>query len=353
MDCKAVDYGFGKHADDLSHQQLRSAMKYFYISQPLYKVGICSTKLSILTLYSRVFTVAPFLRINLAVKVVVIVYSTVFLFLTIFQCMPVRKAWMKDDVPGTCISNMGQWFSFAIINIISDLVIIALPLPLIRRLHLPRGQKIGLSLLFGLGATVKATQWTAIELNVAIVCASLPALKAPFSRLFPRFLSSGPGFSSSQHSYPVDNGHGHNPYALNNSLKGSPTSQEHSTSHFSFSKVFWPAAERRERWPGVRTHIRTLSNGDGNGHKNRTGYGNAPSPFPIPDLGSEEMIVPRKSGSRPSSFSPEAGSRRDSVIENGHEYPRDGIVKTTVVSVQYEDQNGNGYEGDDGKETDV
>lgn len=41
-----------------------------------------------------------------------------------------------------------------------------------------------------IAANVSAAIWSAVEVNVAIICASLPSLKACISRLFPRFFST-------------------------------------------------------------------------------------------------------------------------------------------------------------------
>lgn len=69
---------------------------------------------------------------------------------TIFQCVPIARAWNKD-LSGFCVQPTAQWYSFAVFNILAELIIFFLPMPLIRKLQLPRQQKIGLFVIFALG----------------------------------------------------------------------------------------------------------------------------------------------------------------------------------------------------------
>ena len=69
---------------------------------------------------------------------------------TILQCIPVEKAWNKA-IPGTCVQPTAQWYSFAGLNMIAELLMFFLPMPMIKKLQLPRQQKIGLFLIFLVG----------------------------------------------------------------------------------------------------------------------------------------------------------------------------------------------------------
>lgn len=52
---------------------------------------------------------------------------------------------------GTCVNESAAWFSIAIINIVTDLMIIALPMPVISRLKLAKKQKRLLIGVFAFG----------------------------------------------------------------------------------------------------------------------------------------------------------------------------------------------------------
>ena len=53
--------------------------------------------------------------------------------------------------PGTCTVIEAQFVSTASLNILIDLVLLLLPLPVLWRLHITKRQKIGLMAVFILG----------------------------------------------------------------------------------------------------------------------------------------------------------------------------------------------------------
>jgi hypothetical protein len=69
---------------------------------------------------------------------------------TILQCVPLERAWNKS-VPGWCVQPTAQWYSFAGLNISVEVIMFILPMPMIKKLRLPRQQKVGLFFIFALG----------------------------------------------------------------------------------------------------------------------------------------------------------------------------------------------------------
>lgn len=69
---------------------------------------------------------------------------------TIFQCVPIARAWNKY-IHGFCVQPTAQWYSFATLNISAEVIMFFLPMPMIKKLQLPRQQKIGLFIIFALG----------------------------------------------------------------------------------------------------------------------------------------------------------------------------------------------------------
>lgn len=78
------------------------------------------------------------------------------LLVTIFQCLPVNAVWDRFKDPSlmsACTVNLNQFFNGnSIPNIVTDAMIIVLPMPFIWQLHLPKSQKIALTNVFILGA---------------------------------------------------------------------------------------------------------------------------------------------------------------------------------------------------------
>jgi hypothetical protein len=188
----------------------------FYLDQIFYKLTINLTKLSILCLYLRIFTQPWFRHTCWSCVIVVSAYALASIVATIFQCIPLPHLWDKTTYPiATCINVTAFWYANAIYNVITDIVILASVPGVVWKLKLPFRQKLGLTVVFGLGLFVCATSilrmttldqsskaldltqgtllstiWTTIEASTAIVCACLPMLRTPVQRLVPRLFPS-------------------------------------------------------------------------------------------------------------------------------------------------------------------
>lgn len=110
-------------------------------------------RLSVLCFYLRIFPQETFRRIVYAVIVVNILYSTAFIFVSIFQCIPVRAAWGRWDgtLQAACVNvNVLGWAS-GVINIFLDVVVLVVPLPRLAKLVMSWERKAHLLIMFGLG----------------------------------------------------------------------------------------------------------------------------------------------------------------------------------------------------------
>ena len=151
--------------------------------------------------------------------------------LNIVQCQPV-SAVFKSPIPqgAVCTDIVTLFISSAPVNIITDLAILFLPMPILTGMRLPRKQKIILIITFSFGAFVaivdvvriaylqnafqvrlaelnQATtqtrsreegdfswyaslsfMWSAIEVHVGIICACVPSLKPLAHRFLPSIL---------------------------------------------------------------------------------------------------------------------------------------------------------------------
>ena len=73
-----------------------------------------------------------------------------YLFVDIFQCVPRRKIW-DPTVPGKCISVHVLLIAPAGINIVSDCLILVLPIYLISRLQMTLKNKLAIVAIFSSG----------------------------------------------------------------------------------------------------------------------------------------------------------------------------------------------------------
>ncbi|KAF2844992.1 hypothetical protein T440DRAFT_409009 [Plenodomus tracheiphilus IPT5] len=204
----AIVHGYGKHKRDLSVDELRTCLKFFWIAQTPYKIVVCLNKTSVILLYKRIFITRHFQWLCYAALAIVVGSGVATTFATIFQCVPLERSWNKA-IEGTCIDSSKFWLANAVLNISTDVLVLALPIREIFKLQLKLQEKIMVYGLFFLGGIVTATSvlrvtavansvrnqqdqtfnfiprgvWTLIEANLGIICACLTVLKRPAQRL--------------------------------------------------------------------------------------------------------------------------------------------------------------------------
>ncbi|KAK8080936.1 hypothetical protein PG997_008754 [Apiospora hydei] len=115
-----------------------------WISEFTYVPAIGLTKICLLLFFLRVFPARRFRHACHGTIAFVIAFSIATFTVTIFSCAPVRYFYLgwAGDTAGTCIDINAFWFSQATVNIVTDLWIMALPIPQIFKLDLERKKKI-------------------------------------------------------------------------------------------------------------------------------------------------------------------------------------------------------------------
>jgi fucose permease len=195
-----------------------------------------ATKTSILLLYHSLSEGNKFFRYaTLATLAVANLAGLALTFLNVFQCRPL-SATFQTPIPADayCQDIVTLYLSSAPVNIITDLAILFLPMPILTSMRLPRKQKTILVITFGFGFFVAVVDvirivylqgaslhrftelsqngqnsgngieqrnqtdvpwyasfsfmWSAIEVNVGIMCSNVPGLKPLVSRFMPYIL---------------------------------------------------------------------------------------------------------------------------------------------------------------------
>lgn len=118
-----------------------------HISEVLYVAIQISVKVSILLFYIRVFP-QQFIKVTSWILIMgTVVHGTVFIFLVAFRCDPIHATW--TIVPtAKCLSFEVISIVGAVSSLVEDLVILALPLPILVRLNMRLPQRIVLVMLF-------------------------------------------------------------------------------------------------------------------------------------------------------------------------------------------------------------
>ena len=120
---------------------------------PCYNMSLSLTKLSITFQYMRIFTTPRIRRFCWIMVGILVVYGLWTVIGSALMCIPAQTFWRAQDYPnGKCLDQKIFWFTNASLNIATDVLIFAIPMPLLGALQLPKRQKIGLMVVFGFGA---------------------------------------------------------------------------------------------------------------------------------------------------------------------------------------------------------
>lgn len=115
------------------------------------------TKLSLLTFYLQL---SPQKWFRMAVWIslgVVGVYTVVITTMLLFHCSPVHKAFNPTVLEGGCIDIAILFIATAVSNIVTDVILFVLPIPMVLHLRMGIGQKIGAIIVFGIGTVTVVT----------------------------------------------------------------------------------------------------------------------------------------------------------------------------------------------------
>ncbi|KAF2996249.1 hypothetical protein E8E13_003882 [Curvularia kusanoi] len=210
-----VKHGLGRHIEAVNLENTITSLKALYASIVFYVFGLFFTKMSIYFQFLRLSVEQP-IRIFCWVSIwFTVAVGIEALFTGVLQCLPVARFW-DFRIPGKCLNTTALYFTNAAILIVQDISCVVLPFFILRQLTMPRKEKISVMLVLCLGGfgaiasicrlhsvyvlttstditwdNTGLVSWTDIELNVGIICASLPTLRAFIIKIWPTaFLSS-------------------------------------------------------------------------------------------------------------------------------------------------------------------
>lgn len=276
--CVAVKFGLGKHKADIADSSFGTLREAEYAFSILYNPALMLTKTSIVVFYLSVMSkdVDPVFKwCNWLTLALVNLAGAALTLYNIFQCRPVAAGYQyPTPADGKCTDIVTLYLSSAPVNIITDIAILFLPMPILTGMRLPRKQKIILVVTFSFGAFVAVVDviriaylqsaalnrfklvkgvsgtntrvveqndfswyaslsfmWSAVEVCIGIICACVPSLKPLFLRFLPSFIrDAGDDLMASDS---IDSEAADKPPAVNN------------TSQTEVSMVTNPAAFRR------------------------------------------------------------------------------------------------------------
>ncbi|KAK4182848.1 hypothetical protein QBC35DRAFT_467775 [Podospora australis] len=199
--------GLGFAMGTLTFDNMQNQIKITLSIQCTYYACVTFVKFSILCMYLRLFAAADNLR-RTAIGLIVFhaLFFVVCLSVTLAQCQPIGKMWdLLGELKGTCINTTAFFYFTSSFNILTDIIILGLPIKTLLGINRPQKEKIALVSIFGIGTFATITSiirlhtiytytlavdpfqegilvnlWSVLEVNVAIICATAPALKPLF-----------------------------------------------------------------------------------------------------------------------------------------------------------------------------
>jgi len=220
--CFVIYGGVGRHFTYWEENNPTVATNYFkYLLAVSFYYFFCVAwpKLAILALYLRLFTLKPY-RITVWCLIGVVVTTGIICpIMSLNLCHPFEYNWNRT-IPGWCLDEQSFYRWGSLPNIITDVAMLILPLPIVWKLQTSYKLKLGLTVAFSTGSLGLATSilrfsnffqggsavedgtwssvdlmiWTLVEPNVYLIAACLPTYRPIFMHLLRNtpLVSQGP-----------------------------------------------------------------------------------------------------------------------------------------------------------------
>ncbi|KAF3172517.1 hypothetical protein TWF225_005183 [Orbilia oligospora] len=203
------------HQWDLTYNEFKGYLQWLWGCELLYPIALFLVRNSLLIFYwSLVPSRSSAVRAHLIFRNAVIVFFfvnlacvSVSLGTIIFQCKPI--AYWNDPIGAECIDRSASFIAGGILIIITDVMTLLLPVPIIWKLKLPVRSRLGVIGIFSLGlfaciasinriilasevtnstngdvtytnAINGSGTWSLLEVNIGIIASCVPAIKALF-----------------------------------------------------------------------------------------------------------------------------------------------------------------------------
>ena len=228
-----ADLGLGQDIWTVPFENITKILKVYYFDEDLYLTCLPLVKISMLLFYLRIFPQRWFRIACFVTMAACVGYAIAFLLVSVFQCRPIPMAWENwhGEMRGVCNDINAQGWTSAAINVVLDIIVLGLPLPVIAKLQLNKRKKALFSLMFCVGFLVTIISilrlqvlasfggsnftckflrsshsqgpvpltshqggyravgyWSTTETDLAIICACMPGIRALIMTVWPRVM---------------------------------------------------------------------------------------------------------------------------------------------------------------------
>ncbi|KAI0554236.1 hypothetical protein F4679DRAFT_579845 [Xylaria curta] len=147
----AVFFSEGRHS--LFVTNVPGFSQVYVVAITGYALCVILTKISILCFYRRIFSPVKSLKYSSwALGIFIMAYNVALVLVTALQCIPLSALWTGE--PAKYINTLPPFTMLRVINVVTDVIILILPVRQVLKLYLSRIRRIQLSGIFLLGALV-------------------------------------------------------------------------------------------------------------------------------------------------------------------------------------------------------
>jgi hypothetical protein len=215
----SIIHGAGRHMGDIPLEDLPKGLKLNFISQPIYLIAICVTKLAVGATLLRIASTKFYRHLIIGIMAFMTIYTIACFFTVVLQCTDIRTLW-DPSIPANCWPQStlkGLSYTNVALNILTDLLLaLVIPIPMLWNLNVNRRTRFSLIFALSLGAFACAAAfikvgflvnygktgdwlwdsrdisiWTVMECNTGIIAGSLPALRPIFKKILGTSLGYG------------------------------------------------------------------------------------------------------------------------------------------------------------------
>ncbi|KAF6825706.1 hypothetical protein CPLU01_10129 [Colletotrichum plurivorum] len=226
--------GLGHHTWEMSIETYQKQALISYIVAAVFICANGATKASLFFAYLKISPLPWYRRSIIAGIVMVSTYTIVIASMLLFGCQPIRANWDPYVAADSRLNSAMLYMAIATSNILSDVVLFLIPIPMILRLQMRPVVKVGAMVMFGVGTLTVTTSvvrmvylqpllrtqdvswvaapanvWSFVEVNLFIICGSMPTLRRFFRAIAPKWVGQS---SHNSQSKPTQSG-SRNPYS--------------------------------------------------------------------------------------------------------------------------------------------
>ncbi|KAI9367089.1 hypothetical protein BJX61DRAFT_538346 [Aspergillus egyptiacus] len=201
--------GYGHVPEIMTTYGLEPITKLSKLIIPLqftWVLSLSCTKISILLLYLRIFPVRWLVRSAWATIGVIVAWAIATILAGCLICRPFAYNWDKTIPGATCGDQVASFTATGVINLVTDVIVLVLPMPSLSKLQMAMYKKVTLIAVFGLGLVTciisalrisvlstmdfnditytipRANIFSGIEPCLAVILASVPMMRPLLGR---------------------------------------------------------------------------------------------------------------------------------------------------------------------------